>query len=114
MRFLAQNNARKHWDEYPKAVEAVLKSTASQLYQQLDDLWKLAGVQGNVRKLIPNSSDRQDGVVKTLGLAWDSKDGTLAISSLQCSSTILLTKWNVPKRIAFRSPWTCQSFCHRG
>ena len=56
IRFLAQDNARKQWDEYPKAAETVLKSTTSELYQQLDDLWKLAGVQGNVRKWIPNSS----------------------------------------------------------
>ena len=45
-------------------------------------------------------TDGQDGVVKTLGLAWNSKDDTLAITSPECSTTILLTKRNVLKLIA--------------
>ena len=45
-------------------------------------------------------TDSQDGVVKGLGLAWDSKHNTLAISSPECSSTIPLTKQNVLKLIA--------------
>ena len=45
-------------------------------------------------------TDSQDGVVKTLGLAWNSKDDTLAITSPECSSMIPLTKRNVLKRIA--------------
>ena len=128
--FVAQENARRHQEQFPKAAETVLKSTymddsidsvetdveGIELYQQLDALWKLAGMQA--RKWISNSpefvaatpendratelklADSQDGVVKTLGLAWNSKDDTLAITSPECSSTIPLTKRNVLKRIA--------------
>ncbi len=128
--FVAQENARRHQEEFPKAAETVLKSTymddsidsvetdeeGVELYQQLDGLWKLAGMQA--RKWISNSpevvaatpeddratelklTDSQDGVVKTLGISWNSKDDTLAISSPECSSTIPLTKRNVLKRIA--------------
>ena len=45
-------------------------------------------------------TDSRDSVVKTVGLAWNSKDDTLVISSQECSSTIPLTKRNVLKRIA--------------
>ena len=87
-----------------------------ELYQQLYALWKLAGMKA--RKWISNSpefvaatpkndratelkfTDSQDGVVKALGLAWNRKDDTLAISSPECSSTIPLTKRNVLKQIA--------------
>ena len=128
--FVAQENAMRHQQQFPKAAETVLKSTymddsidsvetdveGIELYQQLDALWKLAGMQA--RKWISNSpevvaatpendratelklTDSQDGVVKTLGLAWNSKDDTLAITSPECSSTIPLTKRNVLKRIA--------------
>ena len=65
-----------------------------ELYQQLDALWKLAGMQA--RKWISNFpevvaatpkndraaelklTDSRDGVVKTVGLAWNSKDDTTA------------------------------------
>lgn len=38
--------------------------------------------------------------MKILGLAWDSKDDTLATFSPECLSAIPLTKRNVRKRIA--------------
>ena len=57
--FVAQENARRHQEQFPKAAETVLKSTYMddsvdsvetdvediELYQQLDTLWKLAGMQ---------------------------------------------------------------------
>ena len=61
-----------------------------ELHQQLDELWKKAGMRA--RKWIFNSpkvvaatpeddratelklTDDQDGVVKALGISWDSKD----------------------------------------
>ena len=57
--FVAQENARRHQEEFPKAAETVLKSTymddsidsvetdeeGIELYQQLEALWKLAGMQ---------------------------------------------------------------------
>ena len=128
--FVAQENARRHQDQFPKAAETALKSTymddsidsvetdveGIELYQQLDALWKLAGMQA--RKWISNfpevvvatpKNDRatelkltesRNGVVKTVGFAWNNKDDTLVISSSGCSSTIPLTKRNVLKRIA--------------
>ena len=56
--FVAQENARRHQQEFPKAAETVLKSTymddsldsvgtpneGIELYQQLDELWKKAGM----------------------------------------------------------------------
>ncbi len=56
---MAQENPRRHQEEFPKAAETVLKSTymdasinsmetdeeGIELYQQLDGLWKLAGMQ---------------------------------------------------------------------
>ena len=64
--FVAQENARRHQDQFPKAAETALKSTymddsidsvetdveGIELYQQLDALWKLAGMQA--RKWISN------------------------------------------------------------
>ena len=60
LQFVAQENARRHQEQFPKAAETVLKSTymddsidsvetdveGIELYQQLDALWKLAGMKG--------------------------------------------------------------------
>jgi hypothetical protein len=103
------------------AAETVLKSTymddsidsvetdekGVELYQQLRDLWNLAGMQA--RKRISNSpainastpkeeratelsiSDSPTSTVKTLGLSLHSSDNLLTTSSPGCSSEVLLT-----------------------
>ena len=67
--FVAQENARRLQQEFPKAAETVLKSTymddsldsvgtpdeGIELYQQLDELWKKAGMRA--RKWISNSPE---------------------------------------------------------
>ena len=67
--FVAQENARRHQEQFPKAAETVLKSTfmddsidsvetdveGIELYQQLDALWKLGGMQA--RRWISNSPE---------------------------------------------------------
>ena len=67
--FVAQENARKHQEEYPLAAETVLKSTymddsldsvetvedGIQLYRQLDSLWGIAGMPA--RKWISNAPE---------------------------------------------------------
>ena len=119
--FVAQGNARRHQETYPMAAETVLKSTymddsidsvetdekGVELYQQLRDLWNLAGMQA--RKRISNSpainastpkeeratelsiSDSPTSTVKTLGLSLHSSDNLLTTSSPGCSSEVLLT-----------------------
>ena len=66
---MAQENARRHQEQFLKAAETVLKSTymddsidsvetdveGIELYQQLDALWKLAGMQA--RRWISNSPE---------------------------------------------------------
>ncbi len=128
--FVAQENARRHQETYPMAAETVLKSTymddsidsvetdeeGIELYQQLRDLWNLAGMQA--RKWISNSpavnaatpeeeratelsiTDNSTLAVKTLGLSWHSSDDVLTISSPGHSSEVVLTKRNVLKKIA--------------
>ena len=111
-------------DQFPKAtymddsIDSVETDVEDiELYQQLDALWKLAGMQA--RKWISNSpevvaatpendrgielklTDSRDGVVKTVGLAWNSKDDTLVIFSPECSFTIPLTKRNVLNELLF-------------
>ena len=68
--FMAQTNAGKHKDEFPMAVETVLKSTymddsmncvkddnqALEPYSQLDKLWSRAGMRA--RNRFSNSSKR--------------------------------------------------------
>lgn len=100
--FVAQENARRHQDTYRLGAEATLKSKymddsidsvetdeeGIHLYQQLDRLWSLAGMQAikwiynsqNVMDATPEEdhavelkiSDSHDRVVKTLGISWSS------------------------------------------
>lgn len=127
--FVSQENARRNQDRYPLAAETVLKSTymddsidsvedettALQLYQELQQLWQIAGMQA--RKWVSNSKEvvaaipkeyraseivinNDQPITKTLGVSWSSTDDTLTVSTPPVSSTLQITKRNVLKRIA--------------
>ena len=128
--FIAQENARLHQETHPLAAETVLKSTymddsidsvetdeiGVKLYRQLSSLWNHAGMQA--RKWVSNSeavmeaipvedqavqltiTDDKYPVVKTLGVAWDSKEDILTLPASRVSSDLPLTKRNVLRTIA--------------
>ena len=128
--FIAQENARLHQETHPLAAETVLKSTymddsidsvetdeiGVKLYRQLSSLWNHAGMQA--RKWVSNSeavmeaipeedqavqltiTDDKYPVVKTLGVAWDSKEDILTLPASRVSSDLPLTKRNVLRTVA--------------
>jgi hypothetical protein len=128
--FVSQENARRYESLYPAAAETVLKSTyvddsldsvedkehRIDLYEQLKELWGLAGMKA--RKWISNSpdvmaaipvedcatefsiNDCQDPVTKTLGLSWNSSDDVLTVPTSATSSDLKITKRHVLKKIA--------------
>ena len=127
--FVAQENARKHKEQYPLAAETVLKSTymddsidsventedGVKLYHELNDLWAKASMQA--RKWVSNSStvmkaipeddrdyeltinDGQNPTTKTLGLAWNSQRDEFKIPISE-TPRLQITKRNVLKKIA--------------
>ena len=128
--FVAQENARRHYDQYPLAAETVLKSTymddsidsvedeekGVELYQQLQDLWQIAGMQA--RKWVSNSKrvlasipeeyraselviqNDDQPVTKALGIIWFSNEDTLAVSTPSPTISLPITKRKVLKKIA--------------
>ena len=107
--FVAQENARRNQAKYPLAAETVLKSTymddsmdsvetierGIELYHQLSDLWGLAGMKARkwmsnaakVMEAVPEEghatelrlNDKEETIVKTLGITWNSSEDVFAI-----------------------------------
>ena len=112
------------------AAETVLKSTymddsidsvetvqeGIQLYKELDSLWGTADMQA--RKWMSNYpevvaatpeadraselqiTERQEPVVKTLGIAWNSTEDTFTISTAKVTTEVQLTKRDVLRKAA--------------
>jgi hypothetical protein len=110
--FIAQENTRLHQETHPLAAETVLKSTymddsidsaetdeiGVKLHRQLSSFWNHVGMQARkwvsnseaVMEAIPeedqavqlNITDDKYPVVKTLGVAWDSKEDILTLPEL--------------------------------
>jgi len=86
------------------------------LYKELDSLWGIAGMQA--RKWVSNSPEvvaatpeadratelsfavRQEPVVKTLGISWNSTEDTFTISGANISTELPVTKRNVLRKVA--------------
>ena len=127
--FVAQENARRHQDQYPLAAENVLESTYMddpidsvenetddvKLYYELRELWAKAKMEA--RKWISSSpavlaeipdedraseiviNDGQNPMTKTLGIAWNSQTDKFKISTSEGSQP-QLTKRNILRKIA--------------
>ena len=125
-----QEHARKHQNQFPAATETVLESTymddsmdstvdeqnAIDLYHQLSQLWKKAGM--HARKWLSNSThvlkevpqeDRLSKVdvnhedllsTKTLGVVWIAETDVFTLNTKLPPAVLPLTKRNVLKNVA--------------
>ena len=130
LQFVAQENARRNQDRYPRAAETVLKSTymddsidsaendeeGVELYRQLKALWGIASM--HARKWISNSpkvieaipteerateiviNSGQDPVIKTLGISWNSTEDLFTVTASPVSPDFQTTKRNVLSKVA--------------
>ncbi|XP_053406667.1 uncharacterized protein LOC123558187 [Mercenaria mercenaria] len=120
--FVAQENAKAFKEQFPRASESVMKSTymddtmdcvgneAMNLYHELPELWKLAGM--NPRKWMTNSTavlaeipqderaykaevkaNSELPAIKTLGLSWDSQEDVFSLRSLCAQKMIMQDIW---------------------
>ena len=144
--FVAQSHAEKNKTLYPLAAETVLKSTymddsmdsvpdlptAKELYDQLSELWRSAGM--HARKWLSNSPellrcipaadcatvvDLDKGLlpkVKTLGVLWDPVKDVFTFSVNPPDSDYVITKRSFLQRIAslfdplgFLAPFTIRA-----